>query len=231
MKKRNNLFLKNFEDRMSLASNGERIWFWCGFTLLLIYLEVVVFLQNVFFGTTSPLFLAVCALAAVPLCFAGVACCRKMMITPSAKLPTAKGGILTAAAGFVLTLSVMLIAQVAFFPGSFANDNIVQLQQFYSGHYNNWHPVLHTWLFLALPLKLVPQHWFIITLQLIWFSAAVSYFLYVLYTSRCPLWFIALSWFYTVLNPNSIDMMLHPLKDSAMNIFCLVLFSQLIRII
>lgn len=230
MKKRNNLFLKNFEDRMSLASNGERIWFWCGFALLLIYLEVVVFLQNVFFGTTSPLFLAVCALAAVPLCFAGVACCRKMNITPSANLPTARGGILTAAAGFVLTLSVMLVAQTAFFPGSFANDNIVQLQQVYAGRYNNWHPVLHTWLFFALPLKLVPQHWFIITLQLIWFSVAVSYFLYVLYTSRCPLWFMVLAWFYTVLNPNSIDMMLHPLKDSAMNIFCLVLFSQLIRI-
>ena len=124
----------------------------------------------------------------------------------------------------------MLIAQLAFFPGSFGNDNLVQLEQVYSGSYSNWHPVLHTWLFFTLPLKLVPQHWFIVTYQLIWYSLAMGYLLYVLFTSGSPRWLLAITWFLIVCNPNSIDLMLYPLKDSAMTIFCIVLFAQLVRI-
>lgn len=229
MKKRNEL-LRRFEDRMGLTSGHERIWFWCGFALLLAYLEVVVFLQNVYFGTTSPIFLALSALTAVPLCFAGVSLCRKLQLTPS-RTPVSHGfSRLVAIGGFLLTLAVMLVAQIAFFPGSFGNDNLVQLGQVYSGHYSNWHPVLHTWLFFTLPLKLVPQPWFIITFQLIWYSLAVGYLLYVLCTSGSPRWLLAVTWFYMVCNPNSIDLMLYPLKDSAMTIFCIVLFAQLTRI-
>ncbi len=230
MKKRNDSPFLRFEGRMGLTSPGERIWFRCGFALLLAYVEVVVFLQNVYFGTTSPIFLALSALAAVPLCFAGVRLCRKMQLIPSQQPVSLRFSRLVAIGGFLLTLAVMLIAQVAFFPGSFGNDNLVQLGQVSSGRYSNWHPVLHTWLFFTLPLKLVPQPWFIITFQLIWYSLAVGYLLYVLCTSGCPRWLLAVTWFYTVCNPNSVDLMLYPLKDSAMAIFCIVLFSQLIRI-
>lgn len=230
MKKRSEQWLRAFEARMGLCSKGERIWFWCGFALLLCYLEVVFFLQNVFLGSTSPIFMAISALAAVPACFLGVSLCRRLSITPANHGPTARGSRIVILLGFLLTLGVMLTAQAAFFPGSFNNDNIVQLSQVYSGQYSNWHPALHTWLFFTLPLKLVPQHWFIITLQQVWFSMAVSYLLYVLYTSRAPHWLLCLTWFYTVCNPNSIDMMLYPVKDSAMTIFCLVFFSYLVRI-
>lgn len=229
MKRRNN-FLHDFEAQMGLAASYERGWFWCGFALLLAYLELVFFLQNLFLSSTSPIFLIFSFLAAIPLCFGGVLLCRKLTIIPALQEPTARGGRLVVVLSFLLTLGVMLTAQFAFFPGSFCNDNITQLLQVYSGNYENWHPVLHTWLFFTLPLKLVPQHWFIVTLQLVWFSLAVSYFLYVLYTSRCPRWLLIAAWFYTVCNPNSIDLMLYPMKDSAMTIFCLVLFSQLIRI-
>jgi len=230
MKKRSNPSLKHFESRMGLTSGGERIWFWCGFALLLAYVEAVVFFQNVYWGSTSPIFLAISALTAVPLCFLGVCLCRKLQITPSVQPASVRFSRLVAAGSFLLTLGVMLLAQLAFFPGSFGNDNLVQIGQVYSGSYNNWHPVLHTWLFFTLPLKLVPQPWFLVTIQLVWFSLAVSYLLYVLCTSGCPRWLLSVTWFYIVWNPNSIDLMLYPLKDSAMTIFCMVLFSQLIRI-
>ena len=228
MKKRSDL-LRSFEARIGLKAGYEKVWFWCGFALLLCYLEVVFFLQNVFWGSTSPLFLALSATAAVPVCFAGVALCSKFSITPTAKV-SPRASRIAAVLGFTLTLSVMLVAQLAFFPGSFNNDNIVQLGQVYSGQYNNWHPVLHTWLFFTLPLKLIPQHWFIVTSQLLWYSLAVGYLIYVLHSSGSPRWFLILAWFYIVCNPNAIDMMLYPVKDCAMTIFCIVLFSQLIRI-
>lgn len=229
MKKRNEL-LGRFEDRMGLTSRQERIWFWCGFALLLVYVEAVVLFQNVYVGSTSPIFLGLSALAAVPACFAGVSLCKKMRITPAVRSTCAKSSRLVAAGGFLLTLAIMLIAQLAFFPGSFGNDNLVQLEQVYSGNYSNWHPVLHTWLFFTLPLKLVPQHWFIVTCQLIWYSLAMGYLLYVLSTSGSPRWLLVITWFLIVCNPNSIDLMLYPLKDSAMTIFCIVLFAYLVRI-
>lgn len=227
MRRRSNL-LTAFEGRMRLQTPGETIWFRCGFGLLLVYLEFAFFFQNLFLGATSPIYLGLSALAAVPLCAAGVLLARKLRVVCTE--PAGKAPRYAALLGSAATLAVMLTAQAAFFPGSFNNDNIVQLQQVHSGVYNNWHPVLHTWLFFTLPLKLVPQYWFIVTAQLVWFSLAVGYLMYVLSDTGCPRWLLVFGWFFTVLNPNTVDTLLYPVKDAAMSIFCLVLFAQLIRI-
>ena len=100
MKKRSNPSLKHFESRMGLTSGGERIWFWCGFALLLAYVEAVVFFQNVYWGSTSPIFLAISALTAVPLCFLGVCLCRKLQITPSVQPASVRFSRLVAARVF-----------------------------------------------------------------------------------------------------------------------------------
>ena len=44
--KKSKAFLTSFERRIGLENRTERIWFWCGFALLTVYVETVVFLQD-----------------------------------------------------------------------------------------------------------------------------------------------------------------------------------------
>ena len=43
---------------------------------------------------------------------------------------------------------------VGFFPGIMTVDSTIQWSQIHSNHYNDWHPVVHTWF-----LKLITQVW------------------------------------------------------------------------
>ena len=43
---------------------------------------------------------------------------------------------------------------IGFFPGLMTVDSTIQWQQIHSNHYNDWHPVVHTWF-----LKLITQIW------------------------------------------------------------------------
>ena len=99
-----------------------------------------------------------------------------------------------------------------------------------SGVYNNWHPVLHTWLFYWIPFHIFHRTAGIVLTQILWFSLAIAYLFFVLYTSGCPKGFLVCGWLYIAANPNTLHIMMYPLKDSALTIFSTVLFAQLIRI-
>jgi len=105
-----------------------------------------------------------------------------------------------------------------------------QYAQVKAASYNNWHPVLHTWLFFWLPLQIWDSFIVIVSFQIFLFSLAVTYLMLVLFTNGCSRRFLIFSWLYIVANPNTIRIMIHPWKDSAMTIFALILFTYLIQI-
>ena len=227
-------FPEALEAQMGLNKKSEKRWFWCALILLTIYLECVVYAQNSSLGSKPHLLSLFYAVIVIPLCFVGVRFCNKIKLSSktinSEDQINKKRSVLFIIGVFVLTFSIYFLWQTAFWPGSYSYDSINQYAQVIDGNYNNWHPVLHTWLFFWLPFRIFHGAAGIVFVQLVWFSAAVTYLFHVLHTGKCPNKFMFLSWLYIVANPNTARIMLYPWKDSAMSIFALVLFTQLIRI-
>lgn len=215
---------------MNLRSKSEKIWFWCGFALLLLYLEFVVAGQNNYNGITNISFGVFTAIVAIPMCFMGVLLCSKAKLTGLERNITHKKAGLFSLIVFGITFVILLMWLWAFCPGLYYGDSLNQYEQAVTGSYNNWHPVLHTWLFFWFPLKVWDSMITIVLFQIFLFALAVTYLMFVLFSNGCPRNFMVLSWLYIVSNPNTARIMLHPWKDSAMTIGALILFTQLIQI-
>ncbi|MCD7806457.1 MAG: hypothetical protein LUH19_03840, partial [Lachnospiraceae bacterium] len=97
--------------------------------------------------------------------------------------------------------------------------------------YNNWHPVLHTLLFLTLPLKFVDLISFTVFMQIVYFCLAFTYLIFVLYQNGAPGVFLLGLCLYVWLNPYLAGWMMYPVKDSALTIFAIALVAYYIRII
>lgn len=223
--------LSRFQENMGLKTRAEKVWFWITFALLVVYVEAVLFLQDYDTERVGLLRTGLGAVCAVPVCFAGVYLCRKARFASVERdLPGKKRLAVLFIVVALAVFTYMFLWQCCYWPGSFSRDSYTQLDQVTSGHYNNWHPVLHTWLFFTLPYSIFHTMASIVTFQLVWFSLAVSYLFVTLYRQGCNKVFLALGCVYILANPTTIQIMLHPWKDSAMSIFSLVLFTQLIRI-
>lgn len=233
MKKSKRLFI-DFQNRMGLNKKSEKVWFSITFLLLLAYLEVVVFFQNYLFGDFNVVTALLCMIAVVPACFIGVELCNRISIDPyeriESRINQKKKALIIASVVFVLTLVIYLINFFPFRPGMFGPDAQNQLNQVITGEYSNWHPVLHTWLFFALPYKITHSMTCIVVFQIILFSLSVSYLFYVLYKCGCHKFLMVASYLFIALNPNTLKMLFLPAKDTAMSIFALVVFTQLIEI-
>ncbi len=230
--KRNENSQSRLDTLLGLSSVSEKIWFWCAFALLVVYVGFVTAGQDTVYGYDLFFFHM---LFFVPLCLIGVLLCSKMRFSIRPETGTGQGrlqgALLAASAAFVLTFAVLFLWQKAYWPGSFSPDSITQYAQVVTGDYVNWHPVIHTWLFFWIPYQIFHgEAAGIVTLQLVWFSLAVAYLYFILYRNNASRLFLCLSWLYLVLNPNTAYIMLFPWKDSAMGIFALVLFTQLIEI-
>lgn len=219
MKKIKDLYL-SFEERMGLYSKTERRWFRAALVLLFVYMECFALAQ---FTT----------LMSLPLCVVGLLLVSRIKDIEICHVDEMSWGkrlrFIAIVAG--ITFAVFFLWQIAYWPGGFSPDSIDQYNQAITGRYLDWHPTLHTWLFFRLPLFLFHgSAAAIITVQLIYFSLAIAYMFYVLYTSGCPQKFLIFAWLYIVLNPNNTNLMLYPWKDCAMTIFSVVLISYIVRI-
>ena len=223
--------LKAFELQMGLCGKGEKRWFWAAFVLLVLYVEFVVFARNAAAGHIKTMLQAV---AAVPLCFLCFLVASRWKISGEARRAgdrtDLRGRIRFAAAVWGLTFFVFFLCLMANWPGGFSPDSISQYGQAVSGSYDNWHPVLQTWLFFRLPLLILRSPDGIVPLQLLWFSLAVTYLFCVLYANGCPEVFLACGWLYIAANPNTLFIMIFPWKDSALIIASTVMFAQLVQI-
>ncbi len=235
LKKRSKELLHCFENQLGISDRTEKIWFWIVAALLLIYCEVVVFAHNFAFGSSgyAGFMCIIYALAVIPVCFMGIRLFSRLDAYEKGvrKNRTADRNSLYFTGGvFGITFLVFLLWQAAYWPGCYSPDSIVQFEQVITGEYNNWHPAIHTWLFMTVPYAIFHSPAAIVTYQIVLFSLSVAYLYYVLYTTGCSKLFMLLSWLYIVANPNNGQIMIYPWKDSAMSIFALVMFAQIIRI-
>ena len=221
-------FFKCFERKIGINTKIEKIWFWICFCLLILYLEGITIVQNIYYDKN--IFITIfCAIGVVLLSFVGIFICSKVEFKINKK-DSKKKNIILSISVFCITLLFYLLWQWAYFPGSFSPDSLSQLEQVITGNYNNWHPVLHTWIFFFIPYMIFNNVAAIVTMQIILFSLTVTYLCYVLYKYGLSKVIIFFAWLYIILNPNTSYIMLYPWKDSAFSIFSLILFVQLIQI-
>ncbi|MBR5779412.1 MAG: hypothetical protein IKY21_02165 [Clostridia bacterium] len=216
-------------NRIGITERIKKRWFWIAFSFLAVYLSCAVYAQNVNRGYDYKPITVISVIFAVTVCFLGVYFLGGIRIKTAARDERAKA-LIFAFCVFLATFSVLYFWQSVLYPGSFSPDSIEQYKQTQLGEYNDWHPVLHTWLFFGLPNIFSSSPALLVTFQLVWFSLATAYLFYVLYTDGCPKAFIALSWAYIALNQNTACIMLYPWKDSAFTIMSTVLFAHCVRI-
>ncbi len=126
---------------------------------------------------------------------------------------------------FVIPFAVLFVNYIIYYPGSFNNDVILQLNESVSGAYTDWHPVIHTLLAIKLPL-LISFNWigFPVLVQIIFFALAAGYALNSIadYTNAKS---ATVTMLFFVVNPQTRNLMMSPAKDCAFAILTLLLVT------
>lgn len=76
---------------------------------------------------------------------------------------------------FGLTFIVMGIYYLAYYPGGLLTDTFNQWYQVEKGYYVDWHPAIHTLLFLKLPSMIINSLAFVNFMDMIWLCLAMGY--------------------------------------------------------
>lgn len=218
--------------QLGLETRAEKRWFIAASILLFLYLWLCQCMRFFLFCEASSGVVCAILLPAVqvlPVCVFGV------MLFAKFRIPAAADGFPRLRRFFpalvsALTFGYLMLWLIAYYPGGFCVDNIFQLSQAYYGYFDNWHPVLHTWVFFWIPWQIFHNAVGITLYQILLFSLAVGYLYRVLCRRGCPMWFLAGSWLFLILNYHTMRIMVSPLKDSALSIVSLVIFTQIIEI-
>lgn len=118
------------------------------------------------------------------------------------------------------------------YPGGMTQDTISQYSQAVGDMgYTDWHPALHTLLFFTLPMLVWRNLGWIVFLQLLYFSLAFGYLIYVLHSNRCPTWLLAALCAYIWINPFMSTYMMNPWKDIGQTIFAIILMAYYVQIV
>lgn len=234
MRKRSSRLWDFCTRQLGLETKAQKRWFIAAFILLYIYLWLCQYLRSFLeYDITNGVACSILfpAIQVLPLCVFGVMLFAKFRIpdvTGSDSFPRLRRFFPLIA--FAVTFGYLLLWLIAYYPGGFCVDNIFQLSQAYYGYFDNWHPVLHTWVFFWIPLQIYPHPVSITLFQILLFCLAVGYLYRVLCRRGSPMWFIIGSWLFLILNCHTMSLMISPLKDSALGIVSLVVFTQLIEI-
>lgn len=234
MRKRSSRLWDSCTRQLGLETKAQKRWFIAAFILLYIYLWLCLYLRN--FLTSVNTAGVICtiltpAIQAIPLCIFGVIFFGRIQI----KSVSPGDGALWYRRFFpviaaLITFVYLLLWLIAYFPGGFSPDSVSQYQQVLAGQYNNWHPVMHTWVFFWIPWQIFHHPAGIIFFQILLFSLAVGYLYLVLCRRGCPMPFLFGSWLFLILNLQTARIMMFPWKDSALTIVSLVIFTQVIEI-
>ena len=134
---------------------------------------------------------------------------------------------------FIATLLIMLLHFLGEYTEeiySAGSDILNQYSQAIGAYpLNNWHPFLHTLLFYIIPIRLTNSTDVIVILQLLYFSMAFTYLVYVLILNGGSRFFIMGFSLYVWINPFLTAWMIYPTKDVAMMIFAIVLMHIISR--
>lgn len=126
-------------------------------------------------------------------------------------------------------LVITMLWYIAFKPGSFYADSIVQYGQACSGEYSDWHPALHTLLFFTLPIKIFGSVEGIMLLQVIYFSLIIGY-MFETISEFIGVKQAILTFLYILLNPYVCQIMTYPYKDVAFAMAGLLALIMIFRL-
>ncbi len=136
------------------------------------------------------------------------------------------------AAAFLVTLAVFMVYFMGQYPGGMTQDTISQYSQAMGDmQYNDWHPALHTFLFFSLPMLLSKSLGWVVFLQLLYFSLAFGYLIYVMHSNGCPQWLLGAFCVFVWINPYLSTFLMFPWKDLGLLIFAILLMAYYIQIL
>lgn len=110
------------------------------------------------------------------------------------------------------SLVILGVVWAGVFPGVFSNDPFAQIKQVVDGHYDDWHPVLHTLLFFTLPMKVTGSLNAIVPFQIICFSlfiGCLGAFSYRFAGKNFTLFSVGI----IMLSPFTLSILMNPWKD------------------
>jgi len=132
-------------------------------------------------------------------------------------------------AGFLGVFAVMFAYWILFEPGALSTDSFYQWHEVQTGVYDDWHPMYHTfyiWLFS----NIVNEYHFIVLMQMLFFSLACGYMVYVMNLWRMPKWSSVITVLLIVLNPQTRNIMLYVWKDCLFTIFATFIAGCMLQI-
>lgn len=132
---------------------------------------------------------------------------------------------------FTGTFLVMLLYYAGYYPGGLTPDTFNQWYQVDKGFLLDWHPAIHTLLFLKLPSLIWESLGFVSLMQIIWLGLAMAYLGIVMERWGIKKRWICLSLAFGIMNPASSITLSFVWKDTALTIFAVVLAGQLMEIV
>jgi hypothetical protein len=131
---------------------------------------------------------------------------------------------------FVMTVGIMGSYYAAYYPGGLTSDTFNQWYQVQKDYLLDWHPAIHTVLFLKLPSLIKNDLAFVNLVQIIWIGLAVSYLGMVLERWGIKKRWCTLALFISIAAPSSAIVMSYCWKDTALTIFVILLAGQMAEI-
>lgn len=152
---------------------------------------------------------------------------RGIQILPKAKKKSWKFG----AGIFGIIAAILGIYYIAYYPGGLMIDTFNQWYQVDKGYLLDWHPAIHTWLFLKIPSLICDSLAFVNFLQIIWLGLAGAYFAMVLESWGIQKRILAGVFALAFLTPSASILLSFSWKDTALTIFVLILAGQIVEIV
>ena len=135
------------------------------------------------------------------------------------------------AAVFGISMILLGVYYVAFYPGGIIIDSFNQWYQVQTGVYVDWHPVVHTLLFMKLPSLICNSLAFVNFVQMLWISLAIMYLGMVMKHWGIRRKYVIIALLLALTVPASGMVLSFCWKDTALTIFAIVLTAQMIEII
>ena len=203
------------------------VWYIAGKLILTLYLYLISYFYTLSYplSGTSPIRLIVIYLFVHCICeWLGK---RKLKLLAVPRKMNWKFGLVI----FLLSALILGIYYLAYYPGGIIIDSFNQWYQVQKGNYVDWHPVIHTLLFMKLPSLICNNFAFVDFVQMIWIAAACAYLGMVLehwgVLKTCIIAAIGVSLF----TPASAIVLSFCWKDTALSIFAILLAGQITEII
>ena len=132
---------------------------------------------------------------------------------------------------FFLTTLILGIYYVAYYPGGLIIDTFNQWYQVQKGYLLDWHPAIHTLLFLKIPSLICNSLAFVNFLQILWLGLGFAYLGMVMESWGIPrVWCIA-AVVLGLAHPASSIVLSFCWKDTALTIFVIILTAQTLEIL